>query len=169
MKQVVAPMITVTFLPAKSESSPDTRAPTRAPMENIETIVPYNIYYFIWLNFTWCFMCTSNALVSTSSLDPHCIPSLSVWLNTSKSSSWSWLNEMLNVIRNPRISFTPLMDLTSYNIHTNFTSSLIQYSIVEYWYYIPWVVAPEKSSNTDEYCQQPYINPCHILVVSADQ
>jgi hypothetical protein len=36
------PTIRVTFLPAKSESSPDARAPTRAPMENTDTIAPYS-------------------------------------------------------------------------------------------------------------------------------
>ena len=38
-----APTITVTFLPAKSESSPDSRAPTRAPMENTDTTAPCKI------------------------------------------------------------------------------------------------------------------------------
>ena len=34
------PTIIVTFLPARSERGPDSRAPTRAPMENTETIAP---------------------------------------------------------------------------------------------------------------------------------
>jgi hypothetical protein len=56
MTEEEAPTIRLTFLPAKSESSPDRRAPTRAPMENTDTIAPsvtkiilktvdYPIYY----------------------------------------------------------------------------------------------------------------------------
>lgn len=36
-----APVINVNFLPARSERNPDSRAPTRAPMENTDTIAPY--------------------------------------------------------------------------------------------------------------------------------
>ena len=70
-----APTITVTFLPAKSESSPDSRAPTRAPMENTDTTVPYKITIMINFNFIGhcgqCIVHTISALVSTSSVEAH--------------------------------------------------------------------------------------------------
>ena len=67
-----APTITVTLLPAKSESRPDSRAPTKAPMENTDTIAPYKIAIMIsYLIIGQCIVHTISALVSTSSVEAH--------------------------------------------------------------------------------------------------
>lgn len=74
-----APTVTVTFLPAKSESRPESRAPTRAPMENTDTIEPYTItilndryYYKILMCGGTYHQCTRFNIISRGTLDTVC-------------------------------------------------------------------------------------------------
>lgn len=69
-----APMMTVTFLPAKSESGPESRAPNKAPSCKADTMDPCTEIIsdeFLGLPKDYLTIYTSKALVSRSSSEEH--------------------------------------------------------------------------------------------------